>query len=265
MTTAEVPPRQRGSEIRHGSDRPTPLTGPVAWFGRPVHLEVRTPFEHRDLRRSSLWDGLGIPDGRSRPLLIIPGFLANRRSTASLARVLSEAGWSVVTASVGRNSGPAYVGIDAASSDLRALHRSTRQPVTIIGHSRGGQFARILAVRHPKTIGQVIAVGSPLQLKYPEFAAVKVPVELLERGWRAGAFGEVDAEREHEVDRDRHAEFPTGIDFVSIYSRSDGIVDWRSCLDRAAVHVEVVASHRGLVRGVAGITAIAEALGRQDR
>jgi hypothetical protein len=33
---------------------------------------------------------------------------------------------------------------------------------------------------------------------------------------------------------------------VSIYSRSDGIVDWRACLDPAAEHVEVRASHIGM-------------------
>jgi pimeloyl-ACP methyl ester carboxylesterase len=245
-------------------DDAEPRTGPVAWFGRPFHLEARTPFEHRDLRRSALWHGRGIPNGRSRPLLIIPGFLAGPRSTSSLARVLSEAGWAVETASVGRNSGPAYIGVDAASRDLRRLSERSGRPVTVVGHSRGGQFARVLAVRHPGTVNQVIAVGSPLLVKYPEFAPVKVPVELLERGWRAGAFGEVHPDRELAVDQDRAAEFPGGIDFVSIYSRSDGIVDWRSCIDRAAITVEVVASHRGLIKSVAGITAIADALARQD-
>lgn len=257
-------PRDRRAQAGPGHHRHPPLTGPAAWFGRPVHLEARTPFEHRELRRSPLWDGAGVPPGRSRPLLIIPGFLAAPRSTRSLARILSTAGWSVETAAVGRNSGPAYVGVDAASRDLLRIRERAGRPVTIVGHSRGGQFARVLAVRHPGAVNQVIAVGSPLLLKYPAFAPLKVPVELLERTWRAGAFGEVHPDRELEVDQDRSAAFPSGIDFVSIYSRSDGFVDWRSCLDRAAVNVEVEASHRGLIKSVAGISAIAEALARQD-
>ncbi|MEM9561036.1 MAG: alpha/beta fold hydrolase [Actinomycetota bacterium] len=242
---------------------PPPRTGPVGWFGRPLHLEVRTPFEHRSLRRSPLWRGDGIPAGRGRPLLLIPGFLAGRHSVSSVAHVLAAAGWAVETASVGRNSGPAYVGVDAAAADLMRMYE-TFGPVTIVGHSRGGQFARVLAVRQPSAVAQVIAVGSPLLVKYPEIAVVKFPVSLLDRGWRAGAFGEVHPDRELAVDLDRSATFPTGIDFVSIYSRSDGIVDWRSCIEGAAVAIEVVASHRGLVRGVAGITAIGRALARQD-
>lgn len=241
-----------------------PRKGPVGWFGRPLLLEARTPFEHRTLRRSPLWQGQGIPLGGSRPLLIIPGFLAGPRSTLPLARVLSAAGWDVETAGVGRNSGPAYIGVDAASDDLRRMHETTGQAVTIVGHSRGGQFARVLAVRYPSVVRQVIAVGSPLLLKYPEFAAVKVPAELLDRGWRAGAFGQVHPDRELAVDLDRSAAFPLGVDFVSIYSRSDGIVDWRSCIDGVAIAMEVVASHRGLVKSVAGVTAIARALDRQN-
>ncbi|MEL6982728.1 MAG: alpha/beta hydrolase, partial [Actinomycetota bacterium] len=172
--------------------------------------------------------------------------------------------WAVETAAVGRNSGPAYVGDDAASDDLHRMAEAAEQPVTIVGHSRGGQFARVLAVRYPSTVRQVIAVGSPLLLKYPEFAVFKVPAELLDRGWRAGAFGEVHPDRELQVDLDRSAAFPPGIDFVSIYSRSDGIVDWRSCIDGVAVPIEVVASHRGLVKSVPGVRAIAKALARQN-
>ena len=179
-------------------------------------------------------------------------------------RVLSAAGWSVETAAVGRNSGPAYVGVDAAVDDLVRMHRSSGQPVTIVGHSRGGQFARVLAVRYRSMVRQVIAVGSPLLVKYPQFAPVKVPAELLDRGWRAGAFGQVHPDRELAVDQDRLAPFPDDVDFVSIYSRSDGIVDWRACIEDAAVPIEVTASHRGLINGVAGLEAIADALRRQD-
>lgn len=227
-------------------------------------LEARSPYEQRRLRRSKLWRGEGIPEGRNRPMLIIPGFLAAPRSSRSVLHVMSAAGWGAEVAAVGRNSGPAYVGMAAAEADLHRMHEKHGAPVTIVGHSRGGQFARILAVRHPEKVGQIITLGTPLLLKYPNFAAVKVPVGLLEKGWRAGAFGEVFPELENEVDRDRYVEFPAGIDFVSIYSRTDGIVDWRTCIEPAAHTIEVRASHKGLINGVPGLTAIATALRRQE-
>jgi triacylglycerol lipase len=42
------------------------------------------------------------------------------------------------------------------------------------------------------------------------------------------------------------AALPEGVDFTAIYSRRDGIVDWRACLDPAAHPVEVRASHLGM-------------------
>ena len=39
---------------------------------------------------------------------------------------------------------------------------------------------------------------------------------------------------------------PDGVDFTAVYSRRDGIVDWRACVDPLAVPVEVTASHTGL-------------------
>ncbi|MGI9599190.1 MAG: esterase/lipase family protein [Acidimicrobiales bacterium] len=253
-----------GSGARHTTAPLTPQSGLAGLFGRPVVLEARSPYEQRRLRRSKLWTGHGVPAGQSRPMLVITGFLAAPRSARSVVHVMSTAGWSAEVAAVGRNSGPAYVGVAAAEADLHRMYAETGRPITIIGHSRGGQFARILAVRYPEMVRQVIAVGTPLLVKYPGFAPVKVPAEVLDKSWRAGAFGEVFPDRESDVDRDRYADFPIGIDFVSIYSRSDGIVDWRTSIEPAAFPIEVKASHRGLINGVAGISAIADALARQE-
>jgi pimeloyl-ACP methyl ester carboxylesterase len=212
-----------------------------------------------------LWHGIGIPDGRGRPILVIPGFLASPTSADALVAILQKANWAALTASVGRNSGPAYNGIEQSQADLLNLAEIHGRPVTIIGHSRGGQYARILAVRHPELVDQIISVGAPLLLKYPRFAPVRVPIEMLEITWRRGAFGPIDAELEASIDRERFLPFPERVDFVSIYSRNDGIVDWRASLDPAAELVGVSASHGGLINCVSGVQAIADALKRQDQ
>ena len=54
--------------------------------------------------------------------------------------------------------------------------------------------------------------------------------------------------------------FPAGVGFVSIYSRSDGIVDWHACLDPAAEHVEVAASHIGMAVNADAYAAVGAAL-----
>jgi hypothetical protein len=46
--------------------------------------------------------------------------------------------------------------------------------------------------------------------------------------------------------RDLIAPLPPGLRAVAIHSRSDGIVDWRACLDRHAERIEVSSSHVGM-------------------
>lgn len=189
--------------------------------------------------------------------------MAGRKTAEPLTHVLGQAGWNVRVASVGRNSGPAYLGVEACERDVRELADQSGQAVTIVGHSRGGQFARVVAIRLPGEVRQVIVAGAPLTMKYPPFAVVKVPAELLDRAWRAGAFGPVDVSREQRVDDHRYLPFPDALDFVSIWSRSDGIVDWRTSREPAAFDIEVSTSHIGLIRSVEGVNAVAAALDRQ--
>lgn len=232
----------------------------MGWFGRPVFLELRNRAERRALATSPLWDAEGVPAGRGRPLLLIPGFLANPNSCDPLSQILTRAGWDVQVADIGRNSGPAYTSLERCTEHLFDMADKGRTPVTIVGHSRGGQYGRVLSVRHSDLVCQLITLGAPLLIKYPRFAPVRVPIEVLEIGWRSGALGEVDPIQEAAVDNDRFVPFPADIDFVSIYSRNDGIVDWRASLDPAARTIEVSSSHRGLVNGLAGVAAVASAL-----
>lgn len=209
-----------------------------------------------------MWQGVGIPQGHGRPILIIPGFLAGKRSAVGVHHVLSAAGWNAVVAPVGRNAGPAQHSIDRSEEALFQLGERTGEKVRIIGHSRGGQFGRMLAVRNPQIVEQVVGVGTPLTVKYPSYLVVKVPAEVLDKAWRKGAFGYVDVEREQAVEDQRYLPFPDEVDLVSVWSRTDGIVDWRLSLEPGAANIEVNASHLGLFNSVSGIRGIATALAR---
>jgi hypothetical protein len=56
-------------------------------------------------------------------------------------------------------------------------------------------------------------------------------------------------------------DFPLDVRYVSVYSRSDGIVDWRACLDGAADElVEIRASHCGMAVSVHAYEQVARAL-----
>jgi hypothetical protein len=53
---------------------------------------------------------------------------------------------------------------------------------------------------------------------------------------------------------------PRGVGYLSIYSKKDGIVDWRACLDPSAAHLEVEASHIGMAVNPDAYRAVAGAL-----
>ncbi len=243
---------------------PAPKSGLPGFVGRPLWKEARSIVELKNLRQSAYWHGENFPQGQGRPALLIPGFLASPRSTHALHHIMSEAGWLVRVAEVGRNSGPAHRNVDIAQRNLHELAEETGQTVTVIGHSRGGQFSKILAIRSPEVVRQVIGLGTPMRVKYPSFFVMKVPAEILDKAWRVGVFGPVDKTQEDATEDMRFLSIPDHIDLVSIWSKTDGIVDWRLSLEPGAANIEIDASHLGMLSSIAGIEGVATALLRQS-
>jgi triacylglycerol lipase len=56
--------------------------------------------------------------------------------------------------------------------------------------------------------------------------------------------------------------FPESVRYTALYSRSDGIVDWRACLDPTADElVEIRASHCGMALNRSAYEEVARVLG----
>ena len=242
--------------------RPLPPTprGLRGRLGRPVWQEFRGFGEYREVREHPVWQGEGIPDGRGRPVILLGGWMASPRSIGALAHVLGNAGWNPQIPAIGRNAGAAYEAIDTTVDHLRELTASTGEPVTVIGHSRGGQYARIIAVRHPELVASVVTVSARVRVRYPPFLVVNAPANAFDFLVRRGLLGPVEEPREDAVDVDQQLPFPVTIPYVSIWSRTDGLVDWRFCLDPAAHDIEVDATHLGICNSIEGATAVGEAL-----
>jgi hypothetical protein len=51
------------------------------------------------------------------------------------------------------------------------------------------------------------------------------------------------------------------VEFTSVFSRRDGVVDWRSCLDPQAETVEVSTSHCGMAFDPVVLDVVARTLG----
>lgn len=232
----------------------------------PLWRESRVGLEAAGLRRSAVFRGTGVPLGEHRPVLLIPGFLAGDASLRTMATWLRRSGYCTHRAGIRAN-------LDCSEEACRRLearleHMASRhgERVVVIGQSRGGIFAKALGARRPELVAGVITLGSPLtsQLRvHPVVLAQIGLVATLGSSRVPGLFthGCLRGSCCEDFRAAMTGTFPADVGFVSVYSRSDGIVDWRSCLDPAAQrHVEVRASHIGMGLNTGAYEAVAEAL-----
>ena len=111
--------------------------------------------------RSSVWRGGGVPQGDGRPVLLIPGFMAGDGSLATMTRWLRENGYRTRRAGIRANVGCSEDYLQRLEQRLEELAAQSGQRVAIIGQSRGGIFARVLAVRRPDLVSGVVTLGAP--------------------------------------------------------------------------------------------------------
>ncbi|MFC6343804.1 hypothetical protein ACFP8W_17595, partial [Nocardioides hankookensis] len=108
-----------------------------------------------------------------------------------------------------------------------------------------------VAVRRPDLVSNVVTLGSPMLAPGAHHRSLSASVEMLVRLSRAGVPGLmaedcVAGACARQSFEECRAPMPAGIGFTSVYSRRDGIVDWRACIDPVAHQVEVTASHLGM-------------------
>lgn len=213
--------------------------------------EGRIALEAAALLRSPTWRGTGCEQGDDQPVLLIPGFLAGDDSLGLLTRWLRRTGHRTRRAGIRANVGCSNTAVQrlVERAEEMAQERGTR--IALIGQSRGGLLARVVAVRRPDLVSGIVTLGSPHTDPFavnPFMRAQIVAVGLLGTLGVPGFFkasclwGTCCTTFAH----DTSAAFPAEVGFVSLYSRHDGIVSWQACLDPAAEHVEVATSHCGM-------------------
>lgn len=220
---------------------------PLHYLGRttgppPVWLESRAPLEHRRLRRDPVFAGHGLPRGGGRPVLLVPGFMGGDDSLATLRDWLLRLGYHVEGSGLTFNIGYSEEVLDALLPRVLALHGWLGRPVTLVGHSRGGLLAKVLAHRLPELVEQVVGLGSPLADPFDVHPVTMAGVRV------AQAVNAVRFGRTGSVERRFLADLaePARVPLTSVYSRSDGIVHWEACLRPDATCLEVRGSHTGL-------------------
>ena len=175
--------------------------------------------------------------GDGRQVMLLPGFMADERAMWPLQRYLQYLGYEALNWGIGRNNGRPEQDAGRVLEHIQTVRRGD-EPITLIGWSLGGVIAREVARREPELVREVITLGTPVEggpkytvtsKKYAENP--RIDLDALER-------------RIHEMNS-QGIEVPLTV----LYSRSDGIVDWRAAIDRynpQARHKRIRGSHLGM-------------------
>jgi triacylglycerol lipase len=235
----------------------------------PIWREAGFGMERAALLRDPVMRGVDVRCGDGMPVILIPGFLAGDLSLELMARWLRRIGHEPCRASMRVNVDCTGRALDRLEEVLQHTVDRHGRAAAIVGQSRGGTMARILAVRRPDLVERIVCLGSPLTDQFAVHPLVRAQVEAVALLGSLGVpgtfshgcrYGDCCALAREQLT----SPFPEDLPFTSVYSRHDGIVDWRCCLDPAARHVEVGSSHCGMAVSAGVFRAVAEALAPAD-
>lgn len=201
------------------------------------------------------------------PVLLVPGFMAGDATLAFMARALRQHGFRTYRSQMHANVGCTLNAAALLETRLESIAIRRGSRVQVVGHSLGGMLARGLAVRRPDLISGIVTMGSPMLAPGAHHVALTRGVDMLVRLSRAGVPGLMSEEcvagscARQSFDESREP-VPADVGFTAIYSRRDGIVDWRACVDPEAATIEVTASHVGMAVDPRVIAHVVEALNR---
>src|SRR3954454_12785923 len=125
----------------------------------PLWREARIGFEAAALVRDPIFRGDGLADGRGRPVLLVPGFLAGDGSLSMMAGWLKRAGYRPSRAGIVSNVNCAGVLLPRLEERLERLVSLQGKRAAVVGQSRGGTLAKVLARRRPDLVSGVVALG----------------------------------------------------------------------------------------------------------
>jgi triacylglycerol lipase len=230
----------------------------------PVVQEAASLARPTAIRDSPLWADPPL-DAAGMPVLVVGGLASTPQSLLPLSDWLERVNFQPAIS-------PINFGVDCAertatcvADALAELVHATGRRAALVAHSRGGHFARAVAVRHPDLVECLVTLGSPVNRMLGVHPVLLMHIGVI---GLMGSLGVPGLMRPsclfgkccRRLREDLFAPFPTQVPFLSIYSRDDRLVDWRSCVDPDARHREVRGTHSSLVCSPEALLAVAEEL-----
>jgi hypothetical protein len=195
-----------------------------------LELGVSIPFKKVFFNKSK---------GDGHPVMILPGFLSSETSTKSLRDFVSSQGYQVFDWGLGRNMGKVEY-MEALLERMINIYKECGRQITLIGWSLGGVFARQLAKEKPNLVRQVITLASP-------FGGINEPNNIT---WLYSLLNGGKKVDEVNTAMLEDLPLPPTVPTTSIYSKVDGIIPWRLCMEKEEddthQNIEVHSSHIGM-------------------
>ncbi len=197
---------------------------------------------------------------RNLPVITLPGLMASDASFKPLNRFLNRQGFNARPWSLGRNRGlqgddwkRKLAEIERHLADqIKEMSDESSAPVSLVGHSMGGIYARELALRMENEIDRVITLAAPTLHPYRNSRhnqLVMTVSDLINRQ-RAAELGGRDGLLHWDPDR-------PAMPCVAIHSPIDALVDEEQCCipsyivaqsaaDCPRENIRVLSSHVGM-------------------
>jgi pimeloyl-ACP methyl ester carboxylesterase len=199
------------------------------------------------------------------PTLLIPGFLSGDFALLSLTDELRSRGHWACGARISPNTGCTQEMADAVEARLVSIAERTGHQVAIVGWSRGGTLGKLIAMRRPDLVASLITLATPNLDPLAVNATLAFQLQVLTVLQSIGVPGVMGAdcitgECARQVRDQLRADFPRTVPYLSVYSTTDGVIDWRACLDPEAEQREVDATHMAIGADPAVISLVVERL-----
>ena len=247
---------------RKESHHPPPKEDVSLWtealFGAEVLL----------LHAAPVYYGFGVPRGDDSAVVIIPGFLGTDAYLTELHAWLARIGYRPYFSGIGINADCPNLLIQRHLNETIARARAeTGRKIHLIGHSLGGIIARSVAGQRPKDVASIITLAAPFRgtrMTRSVFnAAEAIRTRILQehgRGVLPDCYtGRCTCNFIDSLKRDVSGSMVQ----TAIYTRHDGIVDWRYCMTGdPEIDFEVPGTHVGMAFNPLAYTIVAERLAK---
>lgn len=229
-----------------------------ALFGAEILLLHATP----------VYYGLGVPRGDGSAVVIIPGFLGTDLYLTELHAWLRRIGYRPYFSGIGLNAEcPNLLIQRRLNQTIEKALAETGRKIHLIGHSLGGVIARSVAGERPKDVASVITLAAPIRGTVANRAVLRaaeaVRLRILEEHGKGVLPDCYTGRCTCNFLGSLHRKVPNAMVETAIYTRQDGIVDWRYCMTMdPEKDVEVPGTHIGMAFNPAAYTVVAERLAK---